>query len=116
MRRAITASLIIAAAAALAACQSAGRSGSPAAAVSAVEGGPITRYLCSDGAALSAQIDPGRSSAKVTRGGGFSVVLPTRRPESGLWFADDSYELRGQGPEVTFGPVGQDAVVCRVVG
>jgi hypothetical protein len=50
------------------------------------------------------------------RGGGFSVTLPDRRPESGLWFADDRWELRGEGPELTFGRVGEDAVVCRPLG
>ena len=98
----------------LAACQSAPGPASPG-----TDGGApdaITRYGCSDGQALSAAFFRARSEAVVTRGGGFRVALPDRRPESGVWFANDAYELRGQGPEVTFGRVGEDAVVCRAVG
>ena len=95
----------------LAACQTAPTSAEVATGAPAASTG---RYGCSDGDALSLQRFPDR--ARVVRGGGFSVNLPDRRPESGLWFADDRFELRGGGPELTFGRVGEDAVVCRPLG
>ena len=98
----------------LAACQTA--PDRPAAAAASPSPEAVSRYGCSDGQALSASFFAGRSRAVIARGSGFSVTLPRREAESGLWYADDDYELRGTGPEVTFGRVGEDAVVCRAVG
>jgi hypothetical protein len=102
--------LLAAAGLVLAACQSRGP---------VVMVGPnadrVTRYGCSDGDALSAAFYPD-GQVVVSRGGGFSVKLPRREAETGLWYADEWYELRGPGPEITFGKVGEDALVCRAVG
>lgn len=100
---------------ALSACQTV-RSALPSLPPPLGEPDSVSRYGCSDGQALSAAFHRGRGAAVVSRGGGFSVTLPARPAASGLWYADDRWELRGQGPEVTFGKVGEDAVVCRVVG
>ena len=71
----------------------------------------VSAYACSDGGNLWVERTPGR--ARVFRQAAPAVTLPDRSPESGLWYADDRWELRGEASELTFGRVGEDAVVCR---
>lgn len=73
------------------------------------------RFACEDGSRLDLVFDHEKNAAVLRLPKGATAVLPWQKPDAGLWYSGQGYDLRGAGDEVTFTAPGQPATRCTQV-
>ncbi len=73
------------------------------------------RFACDDGSRLDLVFDHEKDAVIVRLPKGATAVLPSQKPDSGLWYSGQGYDLRGAGDEATYTAPGQPATRCTQV-
>lgn len=72
-------------------------------------------YICNNGERLSVDFDNARQMATVRQSNGEAVDLRQERAADGLWYMASGYELRGKGTMATWSAGDRDPTECRAV-
>ena len=101
----------------LLACQEEFNEGLSRVAVIEPAGSPLSvSFECEQGPAISVIFYEGGGTATVAALGVGQEVLFQRQTGSGFHYANEIYDLRGQGNEVTWSQTGGLSTICRAVG
>lgn len=72
-------------------------------------------YLCEDGERLSVDFDNAREMATVRTSRGEAIDLFMERAPEGIWYRASGHDLRGRGQFATWASEGAEPTECRAV-